>query len=61
MVENEIDSKINFLRSNRGGDFISHKFEEFCETHGIKRHFSVARIDNIMEWYKGRIELYKRW
>jgi transposase InsO family protein len=43
LVENETDLKIKCLRSERGGEFISNEFEDFCETHGIKRHFSIAR------------------
>ena len=43
MVENELDLKIKFLRSDRGGEYISDEFFDFCEQHGIKRQFSVAR------------------
>jgi hypothetical protein len=30
LVENEIDLKIKCLRSDRGFEFISNEFEEFC-------------------------------
>ena len=43
LVENESDRKIKCLRSDRGGEFISDEFFDFCEQHGIKRQFSVAR------------------
>jgi transposase InsO family protein len=43
LVENKTNLKIKCLRSDRGGEFISNEFEEFCELHGIKRHFSAAR------------------
>jgi transposase InsO family protein len=43
LVENETYLKIKCSRSNRGGEFISNDFEEICELHGIKRHFSAAR------------------
>lgn len=43
LVENEKYSKIKFLRTNRGGEFTSNEFHEFCNIHGIKREFSAAR------------------
>jgi transposase InsO family protein len=42
LVENETDLKINCLRSDRGGEFISKEFEEIYELHGIKRLFSTT-------------------
>jgi transposase InsO family protein len=46
LVENEIDLKIKCLISDREGEFSSNEFEEFCELHGIKRHFLAARTPN---------------
>eukprot|EP00253_Pinus_taeda_P002008 PITA_02008 len=43
LVENESDRKIKCLRSDRGGEFTSDEFFDFCEEHGIKRKFSTAR------------------
>eukprot|EP00253_Pinus_taeda_P036359 PITA_36359 len=37
LLENESDRKIKCLRSNRGGEFTSDEFFDFCEQHGIKR------------------------
>jgi hypothetical protein len=42
MVENEMDSKIKCLRSNNG-EFNSKEFMDYCNCHGIKRKFSIAR------------------
>jgi transposase InsO family protein len=43
MVENEMDSKIKCLRSYNGGEFTSKEFMDYCNSHGIKRQFFVAR------------------
>src|SRR3984885_12829257 len=43
LVENESGHKIKCLRSDRGGEFTSNEFFDFCEEHGIRREFSTAR------------------
>jgi transposase InsO family protein len=43
MVENYMDSIIKCLKSNNGGEFTSKEFMDYCNIHGIKRQFSVAR------------------
>jgi hypothetical protein len=43
MVENEMDSKIKFLRSNNGGEFTSKEFMDYCNRNGIKRKFFISR------------------
>ncbi len=43
LVENESGYKIKSLRSDRGGEFISNDFFDFCEENGIRREFSTAR------------------
>jgi hypothetical protein len=43
MLENEMDSKIKCLRSNNGGELTSKEFMDYCNRHGIKRQFFVAR------------------
>ena len=34
-VENQLEKKIKWLRSDRGGEYFSHEFDSFCEEHGI--------------------------
>jgi len=43
LLENESDHKIKCLRSDRGGEFTSNEFFNFCEEHVIRREFSTAR------------------
>ena len=37
LVEKEVGSPIKILLTDRGGEYNSHEFASFCETHGIKR------------------------
>eukprot|EP00253_Pinus_taeda_P009419 PITA_09419 len=43
LVENESNHRIKCLRSDRGGEFTSDEFFDFCEEHGIRREFSTTR------------------
>jgi transposase InsO family protein len=43
MVENEMDSRIKCFRSDNGGEFTSKEFMDYCNNHGIKMQFSIAR------------------
>lgn len=43
MVERENRCKIKCLTSNRGGEFTSNEFVDYCERHGIKRWYSAPR------------------
>ena len=42
-VENESGQKIKALRSDRGGEFTSKEFQDFCATSGIRRFLTVSR------------------
>ncbi|GAA0159622.1 transmembrane signal receptor [Lithospermum erythrorhizon] len=42
MVENDANAKIKCLRTDRGGEFNSAEFDEYCKTNGIKRHLTTA-------------------
>lgn len=41
-VEKETGMNIKCLRSDRGGEFTSNSFNEFCEAQGIKRQLTAA-------------------
>jgi transposase InsO family protein len=43
MVENEMDSKIKFLRYDNGGEFTLKEFMDYYRIDGIKIQFSIAR------------------
>lgn len=42
LFENEIGLSIKCLRTDRGGEFNSENFSEFCEQHDIKRQLAIA-------------------
>ena len=54
IVENEMDSKIKWLRSNNGRDFTSNEFMEYCDRHGIKGNSMLLGHPNRMKLSKGR-------
>ena len=41
LVENGREEKVKVLRTDRGGEFCSAKFGEFCDEAGIMRHFTA--------------------
>ncbi|CAL5371264.1 unnamed protein product [Camellia sinensis] len=41
-VEKEVEGHIKCLRTDRGGEFTSFEFNEFCTEHGIKRQLTAA-------------------
>ncbi|KAE8706056.1 Detected protein of unknown function [Hibiscus syriacus] len=43
VVERESGRKIKAMRSDRGGEFTSKDFQEFCEANGIRRPMTVPR------------------
>ena len=41
LVENQTGKKIKALRSDNGGEYTGHEFEDFCIQHGIHRQLTV--------------------
>jgi len=42
LVEKEVGSDICCLRIDRGGEFTSYEFNNFCKTHGIRRQLTTG-------------------
>lgn len=43
MVENQTDRKLKCVRLDMGGEFTSNEFYNFCEEHGLRREFTIAK------------------
>ena len=43
LVENETGKKLKCLRSDNGGEYCSHEFENYCSTNGICRQKTIPR------------------
>jgi transposase InsO family protein len=41
-VENEVERTIKILRTDRGGEYCSKEFQDFCDKHGIQRHLTAT-------------------
>ena len=41
LVENQFHLKIQILRSDNGGEYISQQFKDYCVQHGIVQHFTI--------------------
>nr|CAN63536.1 hypothetical protein VITISV_002860 [Vitis vinifera] len=44
LVEKEVGNPIKFFRMDRGGEYNSHEFANFCENHGIRRQLTATYI-----------------
>ena len=40
-MENQSGHRIKILRINRGGEYVSNEFLNFCKTHGIQKHLTA--------------------
>ena len=43
LIETQTGKRIKEVRSDRGGEFMSSDFKEFCDNHGIKREYTIPR------------------
>ena len=56
-AENQLDSKIKRLRSDRGGEYFSAEFDSFCAEHGIIHERTPPYLLSQMGWLKERTVL----
>ena len=42
-VEKQTEKKVKCPRTDNGTEYTNDKFRDFCEQHGIKRHFTVRK------------------
>jgi hypothetical protein len=43
LTETQTGKRLKAVRSDRGGEFMSRDFKEFCDEHGIKREYTIPR------------------
>ena len=43
LTENQTGKRLKAVSSDRGGEFMSSDFKEFCDTHGIRREYTIPR------------------
>ena len=41
LMENQSGHRIKILRTDRGGEYVSNEFLNFCKTHGIQKKFTA--------------------
>jgi transposase InsO family protein len=41
LIENQTGNRLKAVRSDRGGEFMSSDFKEFCDKHGIRREYTI--------------------
>ena len=41
LVENQSEHRIKILRTDKGGEYVSNEFLNFCKTHGIQKQFTA--------------------
>jgi len=56
LVEKESGPTIKCLRLDKGGEFTSNEFVEYCEKHGIKDNILYLEQHSRMALWKGKIE-----
>jgi len=53
-VEKQSGCKLEVLRTDRGGEFISNEFQDFCKSHGIKKELTPRNTSTKWSGWKKR-------
>jgi hypothetical protein len=61
LTKNQTGKRLKAVRSDKGGEFGSWNFKEFCDKHGIKREYTIPRTPQKKELLRGRIDQYNKW
>jgi len=59
VIQNKLSLKIISLRSDHGGEFVNHRFENYCDEFGISHNFHVLELHNKTVWLKAKIEFLR--
>ena len=63
LTENQTGRKAKAIRSDRGGDFSSKQFKEFCDEHGIKKEYTIVgtpQQNEVVERQNGTVQQMAR-
>lgn len=52
---------VKAMRSDHEREFENRQFQVYCEENGIEHNFLLLELHSIMEWWKERIGLFKKW
>ena len=61
LAKNKTRKRLKAIRSDRGGEFSSGDFKEFCDKHGIKREYTIPWIPQQNGVVERRKRLVNRW
>lgn len=61
LAENQIGCNIKCIRSDRGGEFASDEFVDFCDELGIRGNLLLQTHHKKMEFQRDRTDLYSKW
>lgn len=56
LVESETGEKIQTFRTDRGGEFVNHEFNSYCDGAGIRRHLTAPYTPQQNVWSSEEIE-----